>query len=56
VRELANVLERAAILANGEEIGAEQLELGEVAAPAPAGGTRGRTVSMTSSGWRSSGH
>jgi len=42
VRELANVLERAAILAGGGEIEAEHLELGDGAAPLPAGGNGGK--------------
>ena len=42
VRELANVLERAAILASGDVIEVGHLELGDPASPAPAGGNGGR--------------
>ncbi len=42
VRELANVLERAAILAGGGEIEAEHLELADGAAPVLAGGNGGK--------------
>jgi len=49
VRELGNVLERSAILADGAEIGADDLPLLSYAAPAPApaGGTSGTAAGAT---------